>query len=530
LAFAPIFAAPILLLTFPALFWLALGPAGNTAAGTACAPPHGRWPRLKRAAICGWWFGFGFHFAGLYWIGSAFLVEAGRFALAMPFAVVLMPAGLALFHAAALAAASQLRGSDLERALAMALAIAAAEWLRGTIFTGFPWNTLGYALTYPLILMQSASVVGIYGLSLFAAIFATLPLVVIVNPGDIRDRRRNAVALVALVALPFAAALAYGAATLSRPDPPMREGIRLRLVQPDIAQAEKFRPEKHRAIFEQTLALSTQPATIDRATGQRSPITHIVWPEAAMPFFALRNREAMNKIAAALKPGQTLIAGTLRAEPKTITAETPNYRVFNSTVVLDANAGLVAAYDKVHLVPFGEYLPYQTTLEALGLMHLTRQRGGFTPGPSPRRLMQIPGLPPLSMMICYEAIFPAMARPSDQRPGLLVNLTNDAWFGTTSGPYQHFQQARVRAVEQGVPLIRVANNGVSGIVDGRGRILDMLGLNQRGIIDTRVPRPTSSPPYAHFGDRIFALVWLAIAAVLGLLTTVGQAQTRREIV
>jgi len=526
LAFAPIYATPVLLVTFPALFWLALGPNGNA---LSLMEHHaaGRWPRIKRAAMCGWWFGFGFHLFGLYWIGSAFLVEADRFAFAMPFAVTVMPAGLALFSAAALAIASLAPGSAVTRALAMALAMTLAEWLRGNILTGFPWNTLGYALTQPLILMQSAGIIGIYGLTLFTTIFATLPLVIVANPDGGRDRIRDISVAVGLIGIPLAAALIYGAVVLSRPMPPMREAIRLRLVQPNIPQVDKFRLDKHRAIFEQTLALSKSTSTSDGHTGSTPPITHLIWPEAAMPFFALRTKPAIDAIAGALAPHQWLIAGTLRAERHSPGDDMHNFHVFNSTIVLDHNGKLDTSYDKVHLVPFGEYLPFQSALEAIGLTSLTRQRGGFASGATPRRLMRVARLPPLSMMICYEVIFPAMARPTGNRPGLLLNLTNDAWFGPTSGPYQHFQQARVRAVEQGVPLARVANTGISAIIDARGRILRKLGLNQRGVIDSGVPQPVSPPLYAQFGDRLFWLMWSAVAAIVVILSRRDQAQTRR---
>lgn len=533
LAFAPFFLAPVLLLTFPLLFWLALEPrklgSPTSKTQTAMAQPGS----MGTAAACGWCFGFGFHLAGLYWIGSAFLVEADRFAWAMPFAVILMPAGLAVFHALALAVANIVPGSPVARAIGLALALAATEWLRGTILTGFPWNTLGYALTGPLVLMQSAGIIGIYGLSLLAALLATLPGVAMAGsalsatspPAPLRHRHARTGLVLALTALPLTSMLVYGAYALSRPMPPDVPGVVLRLVQPNIPQRDKFLLDKRREIFETTLALSATNGLM--ATGSsggttqtgstRNAITHVIWPEAAMPFLALRSPEALARIGEILPPGTRLIAGTLRLEVDGKAGAQPRQNVFNSTIVLDDLGRLTQLYDKVHLVPFGEYLPFQETLEAFGLEHLTRQKGGFARGAEPRRLMRIAGLPPVSMLICYEVIFPGMSEPADGRPGLLANLTNDAWFGPTSGPHQHFHQSRVRAVEQGVPLIRVANTGISAIVDAHGRILQKLPLGERGVIDTQLPGTIARPPYAGWGDSIFAFAWVLVSAILVLV-------------
>jgi apolipoprotein N-acyltransferase len=187
-------------------------------------------------------------------------------------------------------------------------------------------------------------------------------------------------------------------------------------------------------------------------------------------------------------------------------------------MVFADQGNLETLYDKIHLVPFGEYLPLQPTLERLGLEQLTRWRGGFSAGPSPRPLMSIPGLPPVAGLICYEAIFPGAIVQGGQRPGLLVNVTNDGWFGDTTGPWQHFHQARVRAVEEGLPLVRSANNGISAVIDGRGRILAMLGLNARGVIDSGVPAALAPPLYARLGDWTFvALVLFFVTAAFVLI-------------
>jgi apolipoprotein N-acyltransferase len=185
---------------------------------------------------------------------------------------------------------------------------------------------------------------------------------------------------------------------------------------------------------------------------------------------------------------------------------------FNSLLAFGPEGKLVALYDKIHLVPFGEYLPFQSVLENLGLQNLTRQRGGFKPGPKPRQLMEIPRLPPVAPLICYEAIFPNETVQTKQRPGLLLVVTNDGWFGNSTGPYQHFHQARIRAVEQGLPLIRAANNGISGVIDPEGRIVQFIELNKRASIDVSIPQMRLPTFFAQFGDYIF---WLNLIAFAG---------------
>jgi apolipoprotein N-acyltransferase len=253
-------------------------------------------------------------------------------------------------------------------------------------------------------------------------------------------------------------------------------------------------------------------------------ITHVVWPEAAMPFLPLNHPEALRAIADVLPEGTTLLAGALRIEDD---ASSPfGRRGYNSLMVFGADGSLSAVYDKIHLVPFGEYLPLQALLESLGLEQLTRWRGGFSAGASPRPLLTVPGLPPVGALICYEAIFPGAVVQGQQRPQLLVNVTNDGWFGNTTGPQQHFHQARVRAVEEGLPLIRVANNGISAVIDPEGRLLGRLALNERGTIDADVPHARAAPPYAQYGDLPFLLCWLALLVWLSAGAAAGAGRER----
>lgn len=248
-----------------------------------------------------------------------------------------------------------------------------------------------------------------------------------------------------------------------------------------------------------------------------------------MPFLPLSNPQALGLIGETLPQHTFLIAGALRLETAEVGDELrpgkqPVRRVFNSLVAFGPDGDPAAIYDKVHLVPFGEYLPFQEFLESIGLESLTRIRGGFAVGRKPRPLMQVPGLAPFSPLICYEAIFPAAVVQDEDRPGLLVNATNDGWFGNTTGPHQHMHQARVRAVEEGVPLLRVANNGISAMIDPFGRVLGKLALNEVGTLDSSLPKPRPATVYARFGNVIFA----AGALLTLLLTWVGVTRGRRE--
>jgi len=220
---------------------------------------------------------------------------------------------------------------------------------------------------------------------------------------------------------------------------------------------------------------------------------------------------ALEAIGRVVPAGGHLVAGLLRIEaPPVGTAR--RRRILNSLVAFGADGQPLAIYDKTHLVPFGEYLPLQETLEAIGLEQLTRIRGGFDVGPSPRPLLRIPGLPALAPLICYEAIFPGSVIQSSERPAALLNVTNDGWFGNTTGPRQHFHQARVRAVEEGVPIIRSANNGISAVVDSFGGVTARLDLDVAGVVDANLPGTLPAPPYARFGDATFWLLWMITAA------------------
>jgi len=505
LAMAPFHLSPVLFITLPVLVWLIDG-AGE--AGLS------RWAMAMRAAAAGWWFGFGYFLPGLFWIGEAFLVEAEKFAWLMPFAVLLLPAGLALFTALAAGVARLVWSRDIGRVLLLAAALGGAEWLRGHVLTGFPWNVLGYALTWPLPVMQSVSVLGIYGLTLLCVAIFAGPLVLVANAGEHKPARAVLRATV-LAIVPLLALYGLGAWRLADGPVGMLDGVKVRVVQASVPQRDKWRPEKQREIFEDQLDLSRRDAAgrVDDLAG----VTHLIWPEAAMPFLPLEHPEALAAIGDMLPDGTQLLSGALRLKNPGPAAPGGAREGYNSLMVFSDRGELQQIYDKIHLVPFGEYLPMQGLLESIGLEQLTRWRGGFSIGVEPRPLLEIPGLPPVAGLICYEAIFPGAIVQGGDRPGLLINITNDGWFGDTTGPWQHFHQSRVRAVEEGVPLVRAANNGVSAVVDAKGRVVSLLGLNARGVLDSGIPASISAPVYARFGDCTFvALSFIFLGGALML--------------
>jgi apolipoprotein N-acyltransferase len=502
LALPPFDVAPAMAIPLSVAVWLIDGAAGRGGGLRAGA--------LWSAAGAGWWLGFGYFLAGLWWLGAAMLVEADQFAWALPLAVVGLPAALACFPALGFALARLLWSPGSLRVFALAAGLGASEWLRGHILTGFPWNDFGMALAQAGPLGQGAALVGLNGLDLAAILIFAAPATLVDRaPGR---RLRGNVAVVTAAAL-LAGLAAYGALRLATHPTAYVEGVRLRLMQPNVPQDEKFRPENGSEILRRYLALS------DRATGPErtgiADVTHLIWPESAFPYILTREPQALAAIARALQ-GTTLITGAARVEGE---GGGRRGKIFNSIEVLQGSR-VVAFYDKTHLVPFGEYLPLEGLLRPFGVTQLVP--GIWDRGQGPRTLAA-PGLPRIAPLICYEAVFPGVAAPAGPdgaRPELLLNLTNDGWFGKTTGPYQHFAQARLRAIEEGLPLVRVANTGISAIIDAYGRVLKSLPLGEEGIIDGRLPAPAPETLFARRGPWIFPL----LSAVILALAVAGRAR------
>ena len=491
LALAPIDVWPILFVTFPVLVWLIDGAAARGLAGVA------------QTAATGWWFGFGYFFVGDYWVGHAFLVDAEIFGWLLPFVIVAMPSILAVSTAIGVCLARLLWTRGAARILSLAIGLTVGEWLRGHAFTGFPWDSLGYALTAPLALAQGAALVGIWGLTFIAvAVFASPATLV----DDRADTGRPWLPLLLAIAVLAALAL-FGTLRLSHTPTTFVDGVRLRIMQPNLQQDMKFNYSAKAKVMSHYIDLSSRPS--EQRPNGLGDITHLIWPESAFPFYLAREPDVLAQIAALLAGRTVLITGADRTEEQPGRGEA----TYNSIYVINRDGSVTGRYDKVHLVPFGEYLPFQNLLERLGIMQLTKVEGGYSSGER-RELLQVPGAPPTTPLLCYEIIFAGEVVPPGERPGWILNLTNDGWFGISTGPYQHLRQARVRAIEEGLPLVRAANSGISAVVDPFGRIVRSLPLGVEGVLDAPLPQAIAPTLYARFGDGPAAVMMLVALLVI----------------
>ncbi|MEM9999844.1 MAG: apolipoprotein N-acyltransferase [Pseudomonadota bacterium] len=495
LAQAPFHLVIVGFVCFPLLIWLLDGVIAR----------DGRMKSgMRQAAGIGWWFGFGYFVAGLWWIANALLIEAPEFAWFIPIAVLGLPAILACFYALACALVWPLWSDSLTRFFALGAAFGLAEWLRSFVLTGFPWNAIGYTVMPVPLLMQSVTLVGLFGMSALAVTLFGMP-------AAFSAARRSTLVSAVVLAVLFAGGHAgFGVWRLYfEPRQPAAENLNVRLVQPDLDQFDKIEQQDPAAQFSDLLTLSTLPS-------DAPPADLIIWPETAVPFLLTREPAALAAIGDMLLPGQTLITGAVREEISTA-EEGGDPRFFNAIMMVDADGIIQGASDKVHLVPFGEYLPLAGFFERLGLRAVAQADRGYSAASS-RRGLQIGGIN-IVPLVCYEVIFPHQLIPGD----LILNVTNDAWFGQTPGPYQHMHQARLRAVESGTPLIRVANNGISGIFDSHGRAIAWLGYGDRGAVDENVALSSQPSKYGLGQEYNFWLLLLMMAFIscIGLFRARG---------
>lgn len=478
---------------------VAAGAAGGAvAAGQA---PVGAWPitlvalaivtalvaRASRPAHriwLAWTAGCGYFAATLFWIVEPFMVDAARDGWMAPFALVFMAGGMALFWAFAGLVASRAPTPAIA-ALAFALGLAGGDLLRSYVLTGFPWALMGHVWIGTPV-MQAAAWVGPVGLSVLTCLVAALPIAA-------RGRRLQAMSVLAVLSV-LSALWVGGRARLDQPLPARPRPIMVRLVQPNATQGEKWRPEMWDLFLRRQFDLSTAPAT--------RPLDLVVWPETAIPWLLDNSTDILARVTAA-SGGTPLALGVQRAEGE---------RYYNSLAVTDADGRVAQVYDKWHLVPFGEYVPLGDMLAKVGIAAFAAQAGGgYSAGPGPR-VLDLGRAGRALPLICYEAIFPQDLR-TGVRADWILQVTNDGWFGNLSGPYQHLAQARLRAVEQGLPLLRAANTGVTAVIDARGHVLQSLPLNTVGRLDAEVPPATPTPTlYARTGD--WPVTVLIAAAVL----------------
>ena len=462
-----------------------------------------RWASLRAAFGAGWWWGFGYFTAGLWWLGSAFLVEPDKFAWALPLGVLGLPAALAFFPALGFALARLLCRPGASRVLALAIGLGASEWLRCVAFTGFPWNEIGMALGQNVVLAQIASIVGLHGLTLAAVAIFAAPATLWTESGAPRRWTPTIMAALALGAV-----FGFGEFRLDAPASATIPGVKLRVMQPNIAQGPDFAPDNGMAIVSQYLALSDRATS--PATSGVADVTHLIWPEFAFPFILSRDGQALSEIASFLRGGAILITGAARME-KSDRAK-GRLHFFNAIELVDRRGLLSERYDKHHLVPFGEYMPFSRLFDRVGITQFIHFPGGFDAGAG-SDLLRIPGLPGALALICYEAIFPnelgeARAVQADS-PHWLLNVTDDAWFGLTSGPYQHFAEARLRAIELGLPLVRAANTGISAVTDGLGRILVEAPLGTQAVLDSPLPEALAPTWQYRWGSATSGLIGVA---------------------
>ncbi len=501
LAFPPYGAFSVLWLSLPLLILL-LDQAKNRAKQTRKG--------LFTAFFCtGWTFFLGFFLVGLFWIAEAFLVDAKSYGWMIPFALIILPGGLALIPSLLLGAASVFWRTGLSRILLFVLVLGLSSWIRGHILTGFPWNVWGYAFAENLVLMQSFSALGIYGVGILVLLLFSMPAVFF------GVARKTAATYISVCVVIWGGLIAYGADRLQEVQQPV-EGLRLLIIQPNVPQADKWKPENRQRLLPLYLQ-QTQEALLQLKGDEE---TLIFWPESAFPFLLDEEPGALEAIGATLPSGTTLITGGIRREMS------DNGKLFfNSAFVVSDKGALIDIYDKVRLVPFGEYLPARSFLQSIGVERLVPAPSDFHAGREHKRI-DLKNSLSFQPLICYEAIFPQTVLSTSNRPNFLVNLTNDGWFGETAGPYQHLAQARIRAVEQGVPLVRVANTGISSLIDSNGRILAEVVLNKKGSFVRGLPEILRPTIYVGLGDSIF---WGIILVVVSFLLVMEKLlPTRRD--
>jgi len=504
----PFFLLPALFLTLPVWVWALDG-----------AEHRRGWRRLVGPAFqIGFGFGIGYFTVALHWLGAAFLQEGGFFLVLMPFAIVGLAAILAIFWGLGSALAHLFWSAGAFRIVTLASFLALAEWGRGHLFTGFPFDLVGYALTANDEMLQLASVVGSYGLTFIAALIAMTPA--LIWPADQRGLVRRLIPIFLAIAV-IAAQVAYGNWRLTSTTLTARTDMKVRMVQPMILEHADWSVADPDAIINQLISLSESKLT--PADPGLSGITHLVWPESVFPFFLTNYPDGIARIARMLPDTTLLLTGAPREPLGDDGLPIPDNPGYNSILAINSNGEVVASYDKSHLVPFGEYLPFQSFWRLFGINQFVPGTNGWAAGDG-RRLMTPPGTPPFLALVCYEAVFPGdIGDPTGAQ--FILNVTNDAWFMGSIGPAQHAHHARMRAVETGLPLLRAANTGVTLSVDPLGRVVAQLAEEQVGVLDVVPSEPVPGGTlFNRLGDLPF---WAAV--VLGILGSLIASRRPRRI-
>ena len=473
LAMPPVYCVPILLITFPLLIKL----LDKSLTG-------------KQVFIKTFLFFFAFHVFGLYWINFALFIDFAHNWWVMPFALSGLPMLMAIYPALGALLWHRLAWQGPARLLLLTVLWALSDWLRGWVMTGFPWNLWGYTWAAFAPMLQSVALMGMYGLTFLTLIFACLPMFFSKN-----YRSRFSTLFCIGFAVLMLALLAWGAGRLATPLPHSATPYTVRIVQPNISQEAKWQPGAREAHDRKLWAHTMQVAKVTPDM--------VLWPETSMPLVSTSDvRLLQEMLPQALSDKTILAAGVAELEENDTTQQT---EMFNRIGFYNRDGQRLGAYDKFHLVPFGEFLPFEKywPVKPVALSNDSMSRGVGV------RTFHLPHTPPFSALICYEVLFPGAAVLEKDRPQWIVNATNDGWYGNTSGPYQHLAITRSRAVEEGLPVVRAANTGISAVIDPMGRVVASLPLNSEGIIDQALPASLAPTLFARFGNNIFFAMLVA---------------------
>lgn len=506
LSIPPLFVVPALFVAFPTWVWCLDGAERKSGLRLLFGP----------AFSIGFAFGWGYFTVAFHWLGAAFFVDGGMMIALMPFAILALAALIAFFWGVGSALAHLLWSHGPWRIVTLATFVTIAEWARGHVLTGFPFDLLGYALTPNDEMMQITSVIGIYGLTFVAALLAMTPA--LIWPADSRPLSRRLLPLFLALGV-IAAQLGYGYNRLAGATATPRQDVSMRLVQPMVYEHADWGNADPVALIDRLIMLSDM--RMSPQDQGLADITHLVWPESSLPFFLSTYPDALARIARMLPDGAMLLAGAPRQQYEPGDAKSAG-QPFNSLLAIDSNGEVVASYDKSHLVPFGEFLPFQEFFGRLGIKQFVPGAEGWGHGDARRRLMSLPNTPKFLALICYEILFSGDLGDTAGAQYIL-NITNDAWFDGSIGPAQHAHHARVRAVEEGMSLIRAANSGLTFATDPLGRITAELAPMQMAALDVR--------PDQRLAGTVFSQVryWpLLIVLAAGLLVSLAVSRRGRK--